>query len=121
MIHENLTKENFWNELQEKYPYGMKIFCDWIDEYKKANDWDSLFPITKRKKHWMDIKFHHLPLAMQIGIWLEFAQTHTKYLSEWKINLITCDWRIHIKESIKFMNIIHKPIHENQTLNQTQK
>ena len=27
----NLTKENFWNELSQKYPKGMKVFCDWID------------------------------------------------------------------------------------------
>jgi hypothetical protein len=40
---ENLTKENFWNALTEKYPEQMKQFCAWIDEYKNRVNWDSLF------------------------------------------------------------------------------
>lgn len=40
---ENLNKENFWDELYKKYPKGMKVFCDWIDEYKKQNNWDEFF------------------------------------------------------------------------------
>ena len=63
---ETLTKENFWNALQEKYPAGMKIFCDWIDGYKKNSSW--YFLIGK------DVKYHHLPYAMQIGIWLQFER-----------------------------------------------
>lgn len=79
---DNLTKENFWNEMQQKYPLAMNDFCMWIDEYKKANNWSSLFPITKRKNHWMDIKFHHLPIAMQMGIWNEYMDVHSSSLDK---------------------------------------
>lgn len=77
MNHENLTKENFWNEMQEKYPQSMAVFCVWIDEYKKENNWNDLFgndQITQRKEYWADIKFHHLPIAMQYGIWQQFVE-----------------------------------------------
>lgn len=80
---ENLTKENFWNSLMEKYPIGMKLFCDWIDEYKKTNNWANLFNAAKADdREYFDWngdaveieapKYHDLPLAMQIGIFLEF-------------------------------------------------
>jgi len=42
-IEESLTKENFWNEIETKYPNAFKIFTDWIDKYKKAVDWNDLF------------------------------------------------------------------------------
>jgi hypothetical protein len=57
---ENLTKENFFNEMQKKYPKAMDIFCKWIDEYKKRVEWDC------------PLKYHDLPLAMQAGIWSVF-------------------------------------------------
>lgn len=65
---ENLSKENFWNELYSKYPKGTKLFCDWIDKYKAENEWDFLF-LGQKRKH---IKFHDIPLAMQMGIFLQF-------------------------------------------------
>ena len=75
---ENLTKENFWNDLQAKYPKGMKVFCDWIDEYKKANDWNMLFNSDSEYqnaagKNAPAPKYHDLPLSMQMGIWIEFV------------------------------------------------
>lgn len=69
---ESLTKENFWNELNNAYPEQMKEFCAWIDEYKKRVDWDGLFnglkgPFTSSPK------YHDLPIAMQLGIFWEFS------------------------------------------------
>ena len=75
---ETLTKENFWNDLQEKYPAGMKIFCEWIDKYKGKYGWNNLFGEHKTFYQGNLVcigfapKFHQLPYAMQIGIWLEF-------------------------------------------------
>lgn len=60
----NLNKENLFDKLYEDYPNAMKEFCDWIDGYKKENNWNDLFG-----EH---IKYHHLPIAMQIGIWCDF-------------------------------------------------
>lgn len=62
---ESLTKENFWNELERKFPAAMKVFGEWIDEYKRKNDWNN--KLSHR------IKFHDLPLAMQMGIFSEFV------------------------------------------------
>lgn len=57
---ENLNKENFWNELHKQCPEAVDHFCNWIDDFKKANDWDSLFD--------PELKFHDLPFDMQNGI-----------------------------------------------------
>jgi len=54
---ENLNKENFWNELHSQCPTAVAYFCDWIDRYKTANNWNELFGEA--------VKFHHLPFEMQ--------------------------------------------------------
>lgn len=72
-----LTKENFWNELMEHYPSEMDRFCKWIDEYKKRVEWEYLIssdphipagPLNDRKA----LKYHQIPIAMQVGIFLQF-------------------------------------------------
>jgi hypothetical protein len=79
----NLTKENFWNDMYLKYPLAMKAFCKWIDEYKEKNKWKRLFNSNYKLIHSTDHegttssiisepKFHDLPLAMQMGIWGEY-------------------------------------------------
>lgn len=60
----NLNKKNFWNDLMIKYPETTKKFCEFIDEFKKDFEWDKIF-----KK---DIKFHDIPLELQIGILKRF-------------------------------------------------
>lgn len=105
---ENLNKENFWNELYEKYPLGMKIFCDWIDEYKLKNNWDMLFFNNRKaspqsKCRSQSIKFHDIPLAMQIGIWIEFA-SELSGVHEWEIDdLSNYDWKADIQNTIKML------------------
>ncbi|OQA11747.1 MAG: hypothetical protein BWY67_00734 [Bacteroidetes bacterium ADurb.Bin397] len=59
-----MNKENFWNGLYEQYPKAVKEFCDFIDEYKAENNWNELFGDK--------VKFHHVPVEMQLGIWMEF-------------------------------------------------
>lgn len=72
---QNLTKENFFNEMKEKYPLAMKDFCNWIDKYKVQNNWDMLFngglQITEHVETRAP-KFHDLPFAMQIGIMAQY-------------------------------------------------
>lgn len=81
---ESLTKENFWNEIQEKYPLAMKLFSEWIDEYKVKIGWDSLFnggiaipqnDVRLRDTHVETVapKFHNLPYDMQFGIISRFG------------------------------------------------
>lgn len=82
----SLTKENFWNELNElneKYPEQMVMFTKWIDEYKERIGWDTLFAHTTHHDEvrdplaidsWkLNIKYHDLPIAMQLGIFLQYC------------------------------------------------
>lgn len=86
-----LNKENFWNEQMEKFPKSMKIFCAWIDEYKKAVDWGNLF-----NEH-LNIKFHDIPYEMQQGIWIAFVKDIENDFFE------QCEWQygFDLEESIK--------------------
>lgn len=61
----SLTKENFWNELKEKYPNAVDEFCLWIDDYKADVNWKDLFS---------DAKFHDMPFDMQIGILIWYIE-----------------------------------------------
>jgi hypothetical protein len=91
-IRDNLTKENFWNDLYEKYPGQMQMFCEWIDEYKKRIGWNDLFSMRNwsviddspaesedlktHKRGEIEVntyKFHHLPIGMQIGIFIQYT------------------------------------------------
>lgn len=79
---ESLTKENFFNNLKEKYPLAIEDFCIWMDKYKKENNWEELFnsgyeDISKDSKTGFSKapKFHDLPLAIQIGILHQYFLT----------------------------------------------
>ncbi len=74
---ENLTQENFWNDLHSRFPGATQIFCDWVDKYKLENDWDSLFD--------PELKFHDLPHAFQLGMWFEFMVTVTSTSVGYKV------------------------------------
>lgn len=78
---ENLSKENFWDELMKEYPEAVDHFCKWIDEYKKEVNWNKLFNDSYLQTNikWatngeicsIDFsapKFHDLPFDMQNGI-----------------------------------------------------
>jgi hypothetical protein len=81
---ESLTKENFWNEMEQKYPKAMKNFKEWIDKYKSEHDWGNLFNagMYRDQYEWHPSttapKYHELPIAMQFGIFLEwyFNKSH---------------------------------------------
>ena len=68
-----LDKKQFWEPLFEECPDVAEKFYKWIDEYKNSVKWHDVFPIGSRLYYWNDIKFHHLPTAMQVGIVLEFS------------------------------------------------
>ena len=93
----SLTKENFFDELKANYPTAWLAFDLWIDEYKKAVDWDSLFndeslisvetQISKDSRR--DVfgyskapKFHEIPFEMQIGILLKFVTENIPLLGK---------------------------------------
>lgn len=61
---DNLGKENFWNEIHERFPNVVDLFCRWIDDYKKEVEWTRLFATG--------IKFHDIPYELQMGIMNRF-------------------------------------------------
>lgn len=72
---ENLTKEDFWNNLKSKYPGEVENFCKWIDTYKTKVNWEKLF--NNGSPHyahqgWHNPKYHDIPVGMQIGIFLQY-------------------------------------------------
>lgn len=65
---ENLTKENFFNEMKQKYPKAMDHFCVWIDQYKIRIGWANIF----HGHMFQTPKYHDLPIAWQIGIFFQY-------------------------------------------------
>lgn len=63
-MQRQLTKANFFDEMNFKFPKAMKIFCNWIDDYKKSVNWNDVFG-----EH---LKFHDLPFDLQCGVWYRF-------------------------------------------------
>lgn len=95
LLRKGLTKENFFNEMMEQFPNATKLFCDWIDEYKKMVNWNKLFNDTysqnniKRASNgeicsidFSAPKFHELPYDIQAGIWIRFAHDTLEELFE---------------------------------------
>jgi len=82
---DNLNKENFWNDVYDKYPNATQVFCDWIDVYKKENNWDELFNAGHDTRGDLTEapKFHDLPIEMQQGIWIKFVrETNPDWMSD---------------------------------------
>lgn len=79
----SLNKENFWNELTVKYPEQMKLFLNWVNDYKQRVNWDNIFAgqNTGGQRKVLNFKtpvssapkFHDLPIAMQIGIFFQYC------------------------------------------------
>ncbi len=71
---ETLTKENFWNEMEQKYPKAMAHFQNWIDGYKETVKWNYFFGAGHNDAHNYHgaPKYHELPIAMQFGIFVEY-------------------------------------------------
>lgn len=85
-IEEKLTKENFWDELYVAFPKATQVFCEWVDQYKAMVGWKRLFNegYVLNKDYnigfmvdpgkTMAPKFHDMPYAMQMGIWIAFVK-----------------------------------------------
>lgn len=73
---DKLTKENFFNEMQQKFPKAMESFCRWIDNYKFATNWTKLFNAgysDRKSGSTQAPKYHDLPIAMQLGIFSQWV------------------------------------------------
>ena len=76
-----MTKANFWDKIQSEYPEEMGEFLSWLEEFKRRENWSDLFgqigqakPFPDGSINWADrLKFHDLPNAMQIGIFIQYT------------------------------------------------
>lgn len=78
-----LTLENFWNAMMQKYPLATGEFCEWIDAYKALTMWKDVFGPF--------IKFHSLTYDMQVGIWINYALSHSN-IEDIVEDMFTGDW-----------------------------
>jgi hypothetical protein len=74
----------------------MKNFKQWIDLYKKDNDWNELFndfpagTSTDCDIEFIAPKYHELPIAMQFGIYIEYVyHIDTKINKDFRVILYT--------------------------------
>lgn len=74
-LQQGLKKEDFFNEMNSKFPKAMEEFCKWVDRYKEAVGWSMLFNSESNYqnaegKNAPAPKYHNIPYAMQLGIWI---------------------------------------------------
>jgi hypothetical protein len=77
---EKMTKANFWDGLKTEYPDQTTDFLMWLDEWKRRERWNELFGeghlYAKGVGEQLivrNVKFHDLPNAMQIGIFIQYT------------------------------------------------
>lgn len=66
-----LTLDNFWNEQKANFPLAVQEWCDWVDEYKKKVGWVHLMN-GRVYTHLVAPKVHELPIALQVGLHIQF-------------------------------------------------
>jgi hypothetical protein len=75
---ENINKENFFNEVEKKFPMAYKMFDDWCTKLHAPSNFVKMFV--------------ELPYLFQIGVILEFINIHrhenaySEYYDEWFMN-----------------------------------
>lgn len=82
-----LSKLNFWDAIKVMRPLAWEKFDKWLDEYKPDNDWKELFnPMFKETdvaRIYSYPKFHDLPAAMQIGIFMQWMADEAGDTAGW--------------------------------------
>lgn len=74
----SMLKDSFWAEIKERWPGEFQLFSAWVDKYKSGQNWLLLFNSNSEYQNAMGQnaiapKFHDLPPAMQIGIFLQYC------------------------------------------------
>ena len=79
---EKLTKENFWQPMEELYPDALQLFHEWFTKYKADNNWNHLFNSNSEYqnadgKNAPAPEYYDLPTEFQVGILNRFnTETH---------------------------------------------
>jgi len=72
----SMLKDSFWAEIEARWPGEFKRFTAWVDEYKNKTGWEDLFAGKVDRPEFVGFtgaKYHDLPAAMQIGIFLQYC------------------------------------------------
>ncbi len=118
MQPKKLTYHEFWEPLENAYPEACKVLYEWLENYREQVNWKKMFSVTmwsiKHNRamgaedyethnrheiatHLYD--FHDLPIAMQIGIFIEFVDNTTGGTWNFSGQFIV-DWAVEIKNYI---------------------
>lgn len=111
----NLTKENFFDELESKFPEAVAKFKKWIDDYKTEVNWHLLFKTNEGTAK--PINYKSIPIEMQCGIMGRFIVENMAAIpGTGKQNYLNSvvEYRSHltemfqtIQEDIKKQNVSH--------------
>lgn len=76
-----LSKKDFWDVWYAKYPGEVQRFYTWLDDYQKRVGWDGLIYDDYKEGDRGDTPaYFDLPIAMQVGIFIQFvAETDNRY------------------------------------------
>lgn len=104
---DELTLNDFWRPLKEKYPDALEHYCTWIDKLKEDVYWKLIFATGNypkkepreygAKTETRQPKAHELPAFLQIGIFLLYVSEHEKYATY----TVTGDWQMQMEVYFK--------------------
>jgi hypothetical protein len=77
--------KKFWDDLEAKYPTGTEHFYNWVVAYKDSVGWDHLFRPAKSGEL---LSYFELPIAMQIGIFLQYAADQGRPVSLGRVDSV---------------------------------
>ncbi len=84
---ENLSKENYWNDLMERFPSSVKEFGDWFDKWK-VQYWNRFFD-----ERFYEFTLDHFPFEMQYGIIFKYFRDEKGMDSIFSFSMVQ-DWEI---------------------------
>lgn len=103
---ENINKENFFNEVEKKFPVAYKMFDEWVTNGKTP---------TLLRYLWFD----ELPFLFQVGVIVKFIDDHntgedySSYYTEWYTSeLLNIDGMINAFSGfLQYLDELNNPDH----------
>jgi hypothetical protein len=80
----NLTRENFFDEMQQKYPQAAGRFSQWLEKYKDDGvNWKYFFSSREPARRSGPFEFEKMPLPFQLGIFMQYIdESHKRMIVE---------------------------------------
>ncbi len=83
--------KKFWDDLEAKYPSGTDHFYNWVHAYKESVEWTKLFQPAKSGKA---LSYFDLPIAMQIGVFFQYAADQGRPVMLGRVNSLKDFYRL---------------------------